>query len=255
MKKAYVLGLLLLCFILKTFAQSGQVFHLNKLSKQDTLVSGWLFQPGDNADWSQPCVDDHNWKVADPNIDVAHFTALKSAGIGWLRVHIHVDSSLTGQTLAASIIQYTASEVYLNGVMMAKYGVINADPTKVKGYLPSKAPVIIKLVPGKDNLIAVRIAYQRNLPYLSSLFEPLSAFALRVNNYPSAVANYYAYSSGIKNFILLFALFGGMVLIVFFTYIVYFLFDRKKKLYLYYALFCLFICYITLPNEVYGIGR
>jgi signal transduction histidine kinase len=255
MKKIYLYLSLLLAITTRSFAQQAHVFNLDKLYKKDTLVSGWAFHTGDNPEWRRPGVDDKNWKTADPGIDVDHFKELKDAGIAWLRVHIKIDSSLANRTLAMHIAQYSASEVYLNGVLIAKYGTVSADPSKVKAYLPSKQPFIIKLAPDKDNVIAVRIAYERGLPYLSSLFEELPAFALYINDYPSAIANSYDYLNGIKNFILLFALFGGMVLIVFVTYIVYYLFDRSKKLYLYYALFCLSICYITLPNEVLGVGR
>ncbi|HWD86757.1 MAG TPA: ATP-binding protein [Mucilaginibacter sp.] len=255
MKKIYLHAFLLFIITTSSFAQTAHVFNLNKLSQRDTLVSGWVFHAGDNADWSKPDADDKGWKAVDPSIDVAHFAELKNAGIGWLRVHVRVDSSLANKTLAVSITQYTASEIYLNGTPLVKYGIVSANPAKVEGYLPSKQPFIMKLVPGKDNIIAVRIAYQRGLPYLSSLFEQLSAFAMYINNYHSAVVSFYDYQTHIKNFILVFSLFGGMVSIVFFTYIVYFLFDRKKRIYLYYALFCLSICYITLPNEIYGVDR
>ena len=125
----------------------------------------------------------------------------------------------------------------------------------MKGYLTSKEPLVIKLVPGKDNVIAVRLAYQPGLTYLSSLFEPIPAFALYVNDYPSALANYHAYLDSIKNFIMIFGLFGGAILIVFCIHMVYFLFDRRKKVNLYYALFCASICFQTLPNETWGVHR
>ena len=255
MNKIYLYIFLFLISPVISSAQPAHVFNLNKLSQQDTTVGSWVFHAGDNTKWRQPGVDDKDWKTIDPGIDVAHFTELKDAGIGWLRVHVRVDSLLANHTLAIHIKQYTASEIYLNGKLVTQYGTVSTDPSKVEAYLPSKQPFIIKLEPGKDNVIAVRIAYQRGLPYLSSLFEQLSAFSLYINDYTSAEANYYDYLDGIKNFILLFALFGGMVLIIFFTYIVYFMFDRSKKLYLYYALFCLSICYITLPNEVFGVAR
>lgn len=255
MKKLYLYIFLLFSVIDKSFAQQAHVFNLNKLSKQDTLVSDWAFHAGDNADWRKPGIDDKGWKATDPSVDVTDFKELKDAGIGWLRVHIRVDSSLAGQILAIHVIQYSASDIYLNGALVAQYGTVSPDPAKVSAYLPNKKPLVIKLAPGRDNVIAVRIAYQRGLPYLSSLFDRFSAFALYINDYPQANANFDDYGNRIKNFILLFALFGGMVMIVFFTYMVYFMFDRSRKVYLYYALFCFSICYITLPNEIFGVER
>ncbi len=238
-----------------TLAQNRQVFHLNKLSKNDTLLSGWVFHPGDDQQWKDPAVNDNNWKSVDPGQDVDHFEDLKKAGILWLRVHLVVDSSLTGKTLAVRVDQYTASEIYLDGRLIATYGNVSADPSKVKGYLTSKEPLVIKLQPGKDNIIAVRLAYQPGLTYISSLFEPIPAFALYLNDFRSATVNYQAYLDSLKNFIMVFSLFGGAILIIFSIHLVYFFFDRRKRVNLYYALFCASICFVTLPNEMWGVAR
>ncbi|HEY4196649.1 MAG TPA: ATP-binding protein [Mucilaginibacter sp.] len=255
MKKLYVLGSLLLIITMQAFAQGEQGFHLDRLSKHDTLVSGWRFHAGDDQQWADPALQDKTWQPVDPSVDISQFHELQDAGIGWIRVHVWVDSSLGNRTLAFRVNQYLASEIYLNGILIARNGKVSAEPAKVEGYLTSKEPFIVKLAPGKDNVIAVRLACQRGLPYLSSLFEKLTAFAIYVNDYQTANANFYKYNHGIKAFVIMFALFGGMVLFVFFTYLVYFFFDRSKKIYLYYALFCLSICYITLPNELFGVER
>jgi two-component system NtrC family sensor kinase len=254
MKRLLVSGLLLL-ITAQIFAQTGQVFYLNKLSKNDTLLSGWKFKAGDDPNRAKSDFDDSKWKAVDPGQDITHFFELKNAGIAWIRVHVLVDSSLAGKTLAMRIAQYTASEIYLNGKLVATHGNVSSDPSKVKGYLTSKEPFVIKLVPGRDNVIAVRLAYQPGLTYISSLFEPIPAFALYVNDYPSALANYHAYLDNLKNFIMIFGLFGGAILIVFCIHLVYFLFDRRKKVNLYYALFCASICFQTLPNETWGVQR
>jgi two-component system NtrC family sensor kinase len=255
MKKIYILTILLMTAAGWCAGQTAHVFNLDKLSKQDTTLTGWAFHVGDNPQWRQPCFDDDAWKTVDPATDVAHFNALKRTGIAWIRIHVRVDSSLGNRTLAVSIAQYTASEIYLNGALLRKYGKVSDDPARVEAYSASKEPFILKLVPGSDNVIAVRLAFQRGLPYVSSLFEPMPAFSMSVNDYPAAVVNYYSYQDHIKTFVLVFALFGGMVLIVFFIYMVYYLFNSSRKVYLYYSLFCLSICYITLPNEIFGIGR
>ena len=255
MKRVYLLGLLLLFFIPKSFSQTGKVFHLNKLSKNDTLLNGWVFHAGDDQQWKDAALNDGNWKAVDPCQDVDHFKELKNAGIAWFRLHVVVGSSLNGKTLAVRIAQYTASEIYLDGKLIARYGNVSANPSKVRGYLTSKEPLVIKLQPGKDNVIAVRLAYQPGLSYISSLFEPIPAFALYVNDYRSAATNYYSYLESLKDFVMVFSLFGGAILIVFFTHLVYYFFDRRKKVNLYYALFCACICFVTMPNEIWGVSR
>jgi two-component system, NtrC family, sensor kinase len=108
-------GLLLVFFIPKTFAQSGQVFHLNKLLERDTLLNGWQFHPGDDPQWANPDLDDSKWKLADPGTDITKFDQLKNAGVGWLRLHIQADSGIAGQQIMAWVSQYSASEIYLDG--------------------------------------------------------------------------------------------------------------------------------------------
>ena len=255
MRKIYFFTLLLLIATTTVLGQPGQDFQLNKLSKQDTLLSGWKFQAGDDPQWTKPDFGDSKWSAIDPGQDIQHFDELKKAGIICLRLHLVVDSSLVNKTLAIHIAQFTASEIYLNGKLIARNGIVSSDPSKVKGYLTSKEPFVIKLEPGKDNVIAVRLAYEPGLTYISSLFEPLPAFALYVNDYQSALTNYHAYLDGIKNFIMIFGLFGGAILIVFCIHLVYFLSDRRKKVNLYYALFCASICFQTLPNETWGVQR
>ncbi|MFB9843722.1 ATP-binding protein [Mucilaginibacter ginsenosidivorans] len=255
MKKLYLFILFLLTIALRLEAQTAGVFHLDKLSKNDTLLSKWVFHAGDDMQWAGQSYQDSKWASTNPGQNIDRFEVLKSTGILWLRLHVMVSNSLIGKTFAMRIAQYAASEIYLNGRRIATYGKVSADPSSVRGYLTSKEPIVINLEPGKDNVIAVRLAYQPGLTYISSLFEPIPAFALYVNDYRSAAANYYTYLNGLKNFVLVFSLFGGAILIVLCTHLVYFFFDRRKKVNLYYALFCACICFVTMPNEVWGVDR
>src|SRR5579863_4792780 len=101
MKKVYLLVLLFALFIPITLAQTGQVFNLNRLSKQDTLLSGWKFHPGDNPQWANPDFDDSKWQFVDPGTDITKFDQLKNAGVGWLRLQIRADSAVARQRLMA----------------------------------------------------------------------------------------------------------------------------------------------------------
>ena len=80
-KKLYVLGLLLVAISVKGMAQTGPVFQLNKLSSEDTLLSGWKFHAGDDPEWAKTGFDDSKWKATDPGQDITDFSELKSSGI------------------------------------------------------------------------------------------------------------------------------------------------------------------------------
>ncbi len=254
MKRLCLLLLLLLCFIINIHAQPAPVFQLNKLSKQDTLLSGWKFEAGDDPKWAAPGFDDSKWQPVDPGQNILGFSQLRKSGIGWIRLHIRVHSAIADQEMATWIVQYTASEVYLNGRQILKYGSVSTDPAKVAGYLPSVEPHPIKLLAG-DNFVAVRLAYQPGLPYVSNLYEPLPVFSLHINNYNVALANYRSRQHGKTLYIISLAISGGMLVIISFIYLIYFLFDRSRKVNLYYALYCAMVSVNALPNEVWGVER
>lgn len=254
MRKLCFSVLLVLLIAVKGFGQTAEVFNLNNLSKQDTLLSGWKFHAGDSPQRADPGFDDSKWQSVDLGHDILSFSQLRKSGIGWARLHIRMDSTLANQQLAAWIVQYTASEIYVNGRKILKYGVISSDPKKVAAYLPSFEPHPIKLIPG-DNVIAVRLAYQPGFPYVSNLYAPLPAFTLHVNSYDAALANYRSSKHGQIMVIISLAVSGGMLLIISVIYLIYFLFDRSRKVNLYYALYCAMVSINALPNEIWGVER
>ena len=254
MKRLCLLLLLLLCFITNIYAQPGPVFHLNKLSKQDTILSGWKFEAGDDPKWAEANFDDSRWKPVDPAQDISAFTELHNSGIGWVRIHIMADSAIATQSLSVWIEQYTASEIYLNGRQILKYGTISPNPQKVVAYLPSTEPLSIDLRPG-ENLIAVRLAYQPGLPYVSNFYTPLPVFSLFLNDHNTALANYRTRQHAQTMSIITLGITGGMLAIISVIYFIYFLVDHSRKVNLYYALYGAMMSINALPNEIWGVER
>jgi len=253
MKKGFLLGLLI-SFTALASAQTGH-FHLNKLSKQDTLVSGWKFHSGDDTSWASPAFDDSKWQPVDASEDIQQFSELRKSGTSWIRLHIDVDASMATQQLAAYIVQYTASEVYLNGKLIQKYGIVSSDPDKVSAYLPSPRPFDIELKPRADNVLAVRLAYQPGIPYLSIFYTALPVFTIYINDQQTALANYDGSQHRMKMYVIIFALASGVLLIISVIYLVYFLYDRSQKVNLYYAAYTFALCINSLPIEVWGVER
>jgi two-component system, NtrC family, sensor kinase len=254
MKKAFLSGLLIAVTTVVS-AQSRQVFYLNKLSKQDTLVTGWKFQAGDNPQCAKPSFDDSKWQSTDTREDIQQFSELRKSGIAWIRLHIDVDSAVAKQQLAAYIVQYAASEVYLNGKLIHKYGIVSPDPDKVSAYLPSAMPFNIELKPHTDNVFAIRLAYQPGIPYLSIYYAPLPVFTIYINDQQTALANYDRNQQRTTMYVIIFALASGVLLIISIIYLVYFLYDRSQKVNLYYAAFTFALCINSLPIEVWGVRR
>jgi len=239
MRKISLVGFLLTLMLAKAFSQAtdGRAFQLNKLSKQDTLLSGWKFHAGDDPQWANPAFDDSKWQPTDPGQDITHFEQLKNSGIGWIRLHIIADSSLTKQQIGAWVYQFTASEIYLDGRLIEKYGSISANKAKTIANSPVAQIFNLKLQPGADEVIAVRLAYQPGFPYISTTFVPPPAFSMYVNSYQAALANRQSNEVTIKLVLVNFALLTGIFLILSIVHLFYFVFDRQQKVNLYYFIF------------------
>jgi len=250
MKKIYLLLILLIGFAGNIHAQpaGSPVFYLNKLTTQDILLSGWVFKAGDNPAWANPAFDDRTWRAADPGADVTHFEVLKKAGTGWLRLHIKADSSVLTKTLSAWVYQFTASEIYLDGKLLKRYGTIGAGNTKAIS--PGHELFVLPLQKGREQVIAVRLGYQPGIPYVAPNFIPMPAFSLYVNDYPAASANYVAYQDSVKHLIITYMLFLGIFVFITIIHLAYYIYDRKQKVHLYYFIFSFFIslaCAVSIP--------
>jgi two-component system NtrC family sensor kinase len=240
--------ILLLFSLTKAFPQdkANHAFYLNKLPKQDTLLSGWKFRAGDNAQWMKPGFDDGKWQDIDPGQDITDFKELKNNGEGWIRLHIKVGSGLSDRQLAVWVFQFTASEIYLNGELVKKFGIIGHGATKTIALSPDRKPFVLNLKSGIDNVIAVRLGYQPGLLYLSANYIPLSAFSMFLNSYQQAFANYQAYRDVTQKELIYYALLLGVFLISTFIHLVYFIFDRTQRINLYFFIFSTFILFDNL---------
>jgi len=255
MKRFYLFVLFTSIITGKVSAQSEGKFLLNRLPEQDTLLTGWKMFVGDDPQFANPSLDDSKWQSIDLNQDITQVLPLKKSGIIWLRLHVEVDSKLNEELLAAHIIQYTASEVYLNGKRVQQYGTVSKDPKKVVAYLPSGQPFIINLLKNTRNVIAVRVAYEPGIPYISYLNNYLPVFNLYINNHTAAAENYSYNEYQLKMYVIIYSISSGTLLIIGFIYLVYFLFDRSKKVHLYYAVSMIALSLNALPIEVWGADR
>ena len=255
MKAAVKIIVLLLLVLSGTTFGQHPVFNLNRLSQEDTLLTGWTMFAGDDPQFANPSLDDSKWQPVELNQDIKQVSQLSRSGIIWLRLRVKVDSIFNDELLAAHIVQYTASEVYLNGTLIQKYGAISKDPKLVTAYLPSAQPFIIHLLKDTQNVIAVRVAYQPGIPYISYLNRNLPVFNLYLNREKAAIQNFSVSEHQVKLYVIIFSISAGTMLIIGFIYLVYFLFDRSKKVHLYYALCMLAFCLNALPIEVWGAER
>lgn len=208
------------------------------------LDKGWKFQVGDNSNWASSSFDDSRWLKSDPTVNITSLPQLKQAGMGWFRLRLKVHSKSKNKVVGLMINQWGASEIYLNGRLVRKFGKVSVNPAEVKAYNPSGEPIAaseivhVYLDQNTEQVMAVRYALQPDIPdipYLSS-FNPV--LKIRLNsadklNENSLVSRGYLDMTPIDYFK------GGLFLVLGFLHLVFFIYYSKQKANLFIAIFCL----------------
>ena len=157
----------------------AQVFRIDSLPPQGILLDkGWKWHAGDNPDWAKPAFDDSKWEKIDPTKDVYFLPQIRKQAVGWLRIHLTVDSTLVNKALAFQIKQTAASEIFLNGKFLQSCGIVSHQPDKIKAFDPVEEPAGL-LFNATKQTIAIRFSIQNNLPYFS-FNDPFRFFLFRV---------------------------------------------------------------------------
>ena len=147
------------------------------------LNKTWRFQPGDNPGGASPQLDDSRWHSIDPAKDIRELPQLQQAGIGWLRLHLRTGPDLP--PLMIKVFQSVASEMYLDGRLLYRFGTISTHPDSVRAYNPVAA-FSLPLRPSHDHVLAIRVASQSGWLYsLKNLTWDESALQLWV--FPTSV--------------------------------------------------------------------
>ncbi|EAY26685.1 SpoIIE family protein phosphatase [Microscilla marina] len=126
------------------------------VEEKQKLQGEWLYHKGDNPVWAKPGYDDKNWQNLDPRLWLKRIKKGTFEGIGWFRIHLDIEESLRGKTVALLMHQRGASEVYLNGKLVHKYGVVSINTDTEVKYNPFGEPVKMRLGTQARQVLAVR---------------------------------------------------------------------------------------------------
>lgn len=145
------------CFVLGVSSlQRGQV-NLGKVP--------WKYHAGDNPQWSKPALNDAAWTSLAPRFHIDSVPPGTWTGIGWFRLHFRVDSTMYRQTMALTNFYDGAAEVWMDGVMLRRWGVPGGNPAEE--VLPTdygNATFAVLSFPDRDtteHVLAVRYSYWR----------------------------------------------------------------------------------------------
>lgn len=91
------------------------------------LFEGWKYKIGDDTSWADPDYDDSEWENINPELNKKDFENLDWTGNIWFRNELHVDSSLWNIVFGLNFYCTGAAEIYLNGRLLYKYGVVGTS--------------------------------------------------------------------------------------------------------------------------------
>src|SRR5215831_4562865 len=89
--------------------------------------SGWKYHSGDSLSWREPSYNDSNWEILTTDFHLDSIPPGTWNGIGWFRLKLVIDPSLYNKVLAVVMTHYGASEIYLDGKMINRYGIPSGD--------------------------------------------------------------------------------------------------------------------------------
>src|SRR4030095_4051400 len=145
--------------------KDSRIFYIDSLPVDGVLLDkGWKFHPGDNQEWTKPEFDDSKWETIDPTLDLYYLPQIKKEPVGWFRIHLDIDSSLMNKPLAFQVYQSIASEIYLNGTLLQRYGIVSRVTDNIKAFQPCNVPIGL-LFTASEQVLAVRFSVQKKLPY------------------------------------------------------------------------------------------
>lgn len=121
----------------------------------------WKFRTGDNLAYTLPTLNDSNWRVLPTMLALDTLADDFWSGLGWFRLVLEVDSSLYNTTVAVVMNHFGASELYCDGRLVNRFGIVSADATLEKAFHTQARPVPLFLDSSPCHVLALRYSDAR----------------------------------------------------------------------------------------------
>jgi len=140
-------------------AQTIDTVYINAdsiIDKAITLNDVWRYHPGDDSSWALPSFDDSDWDTLKTRMVIEEYPEATWEGIGWFRTLIKIDSTLRFKPIAFEVVQYGASDFYLNGRLIKQLGEIGCDTLTETPLQRNNIPFAVVLDSSTNYVLAVR---------------------------------------------------------------------------------------------------
>jgi signal transduction histidine kinase len=229
---------ILTVFSIKLLSQTSEVIHIDSIPASGMFIDkGWKWHQGDSPEFAKPDFNDSSWQPINPALDIFDLPQLPKDGtIFWLRLHLSLDSNVN-QQLAMMILQSGASELYVNGVLNQRFGVVSEDPEMVKAYDPKFKPILFSLDNRAKIVLSLRYAFQPKIKY-SKLFQQQNlAFKMELHSAEPAIHQYQAFNTRLRDSLVFRIGAFLMLLVSYFSIYLFYPFQKSNLSFCIYALF------------------
>lgn len=161
--RAIFLFFLLFCQPLSLLAQGSEPYMLiaealNNSGGVDLHKLPWRYRAGDDMAWAAKDYDDRDWKlITNEQINTDLSSLGNWDGRAWFRFRLQSDDALAKQPLVFRVWHWGASEIYLDGKLIQRFGKI--EPESDEEYNPRGLTVPVVL-DGGAHTIAVRYSFK-----------------------------------------------------------------------------------------------
>ena len=160
--KLHLLTVFFIGLTLPGFAQgvdSTAIILFRQLPDEGILLDkGWRIHLGDNPAWASRNIDDQPWPTVNPNQPPGRQPQVPRSGFCWLRLRFRLSDSLRQQPLTLSVDQRSASEVFLNGRLLRRFGTVSDRPEQLRPYGDNPEPIVVRFDEPGEQVLAVRMA-------------------------------------------------------------------------------------------------
>ncbi|HEX8472755.1 MAG TPA: SpoIIE family protein phosphatase [Pyrinomonadaceae bacterium] len=205
--------------------------------------AAWLYRMGDDPAWAAKDFDDSAWAtegfdelVSKP---VGTGVAERWDGMAWFRLHVEVDEDIVNRPLALRVRHWGASEIYLDGKLLRRFGVIGTDRDVEEN--PRGLPVPFVFTEGGAHTFAIRYSYKaareatHGVGRLLARAHMSPGFSAFVQPADAAALNYGQSSREARTHLL----FVGVLLTLALLHLLLYAFYRQERANIFYSLFVL----------------
>ncbi|HSV11932.1 MAG TPA: hypothetical protein VLI68_14250, partial [Hanamia sp.] len=127
---------------------------------QIPIDSLWEFHAGDFSSFSDTAYNKQDWKIVNTEyVQDEKGKPVNWNGIGWFRKRFNVPPEWRGKALAMWVGHFGASEIYLDGKLIYRFGTVGSTLNDEKIFVPKQA-VIIQPDTNTTHLLVVRYSNQ-----------------------------------------------------------------------------------------------